>query len=600
MTSVSGLLETGASPRRFGLARPSSSKALAFICVPIALWLVLAPVGGLLLTAFSEDTPYGPGAFTLANFIDAYGAWHVPALLWNSFIFAGGSSVLTLVLGAAVAWTIERTDMPGRETFHILTLLCFALPGLLTTMAWTLILSPNVGWLNELLIRQFGFSSAPFNIYSMGGMVWALSIHYFPLAYLILGPAFRVLDTRMEEAALMSGAGRARVTTRITLPLLRPALLSALMLLFILGLGSFEVPRIVGLPARIHVFTTDIEMAVRSSTPEFGVASALSLTLLVVCVAAVYLYRHLTRNAEAFATITGKGFTPTRISLGVWRWPLCACVGMLFAVGLGLPLFTLVYQSLFKKIAQPFVLSGGAASFANYLFILSYPIFLNAVKTSIIVGALASTSIVILTFLMAWIAQRSKSRFAWLIDLVAFLPLAIPGIIVGASVLLIYLLLPIPIYNTIWILLVAYVTLFMPYGMRFASGGLAQIHKELEEAAQMSGAGQFAIFRRVLAPLCAPVAASAWIYIFVLAVRELGASIMLVGPGTNVLGTVSLTMWDEGGSYGAVCALGIIQIVPLIALVALLRRVERRISRPSGFSGLVGPAQSETRSYEEG
>ena len=586
MASVEGMAPGELQGRRAGGVwfRLTSRHALALICLPIAVWFVVVPLGGLLLTAFSQDTPYGPGAWTLANFVDAYGRWHVPRLLVNSLVFAGGSSLLTLVLGGSVAWLIERTDVPAREVFHTLTLLCFALPGLLTTMAWTLILSPNIGWMNELLIHDFGFPAAVFNIYSMGGMIWALSIHYFPLAYLILGPAFRVLDTRMEEAALMSGAGYGRITARITLPLLRPALLSSVMLLFILGLESFEVPRIVGLPARIHVFTTDIEMAIRASVPQFGVASALSVTLLIVCVACVYLYRRLTQRVEAFATITGKGFTPTRIRLGAWRWPLFACVVLLFAIGLGLPLFTLIYQSLFKKIAQPFVLNGGAVTLANYTFILSYPIFLNAVRTSLAVGALAASAIVVLTFLLAWVAQRSRSRFNWLIDLVAFLPLAIPGIIVGASVLLVYLLLPIPIYNTIWILFVAYVALFMPYGMRFASGGLAQIHRELEEAAQMSGASQLRTFARVLAPLCAPVAASAWIYIFVLAVRELGASIMLVGPGTNVLGTISLTMWDEGGSLGAVCALGIIQIVPLVILVALLRRIERSFSRPSDFS----------------
>jgi iron(III) transport system permease protein len=179
--------------------------------------------------------------------------------------------------------------------------------------------------------------------------------------------------------------------------------------------------------------------------------------------------------------------------------------------------------------------------------------------------------------LLAWIAQRAIPRFGWMVDLLAFLPIAFPSIIVGASILFAYLMLPIPVYNTIWILLIAYLTLYMPYGMRFASGGLVQIHKELEEAAHTSGASYGQVFRRILLPLLIPVALSAWIYIFVLAVRELGASIMLTGPGTHVLGTISLTMWEEGGSYGAVCALGVIQIMPLIAIVAVLRWLEHRI-----------------------
>ncbi|MDB5597177.1 MAG: hypothetical protein JWM36_4138 [Hyphomicrobiales bacterium] len=567
---------------RFGqvrdrLHRISIAKLIAVTGVLLVTWLVLVPLAALLLTAFSEDTIYGPGDFTFQNFVTAYTQWHLLTLFWNSLVFAGGAGILTLIMGGFVAWAVERTDMPGREIFHNLTLLSFALPGLLTTMAWMLILSPNVGWVNSLLRIGFGLESAPLNIYSMTGMIWVLSAHYFPLAYLLLGPAFRSLDVRMEEAAYMSGARQMQIARRVTMPLMKPAILSTLLLLFIRGIESFEVPRLIGNPARIEVFTTDIQAAIRGSTPELGVASALSLTLLAICVVTVYLYRRSTRNAEAFATITGKGYKPTRMKLGVWRWPLVFVIGLLFAFALGLPVATLVWQSLFLKPTLPFMAGAGDMTLSNYRFVFGYPIFADAVTTSVTLGAMAATIIVGLTFLMAWIAQRALPRFGWVLDLLAFLPIAFPSIIVGASILFAYLMLPIPVYNTIWILLIAYLTLFMPYGMRFATGGLMQIHKELEEAAHTSGASYGQTFRRVLLPLLIPVALSAWIYIFVLAVRELGASIMLVGPGTHVLGTISLTMWEEGGSYGAVCALGVIQILPLILIVALLRWLERRV-----------------------
>ena len=580
--SLSGNV-AGASPRslsdRKGFAWLSWSRFIGIAAVLLTVWLLMVPLAGLLLTAFAEDTIYGPGDFTLENFKEAYASSRILLLFWNSFVFAGGGAALTILMGGLVAWAVERTDMPGREIFHGLTLLTFALPGLLTTMAWMLILSPNVGWVNALIKQAFGLTNAPFNIYTMGGMMWIMASHYFPLAYLLLGPAFRSLDVRMEEAALMSGGLQRQVTRRITFPLMRPAILSTLLLLFIRGVESFDIPRLVGKPARIQVFTTDIQDAIRGSHPEVGIASALSLTLLAICVLTVWLYRRSTRNAEAYATITGKGYKPTSFHLGGWRWPICIGISAMFFIALGLPLLTLFWQSLFQKIAQPFVQSGGEMSFHNYAFVLGYPIFLDAVKTSVTLGVMAATFVVLLTFLLAWIAQRALPRFGWMLDVAAFLPIAFPSIIVGASILFAYLLLPIPVYNTIWILLIAYVTLFMPYGMRFASGGLLQIHKELEEAAQTSGASQGQMFRRVLMPLLAPVALSAWIYIFVLAVRELGASIMLVGPGTHVLGSISLTMWEEGGSYGAVCALGMIQIAPLIVIVALLRRLERHMSK---------------------
>jgi iron(III) transport system permease protein len=302
---------------------------------------------------------------------------------------------------------------------------------------------------------------------------------------------------------------------------------------------------------------------------------------------AVYLYRRSVWNAEAFATITGKGYTPTPFRLGRLRWPAAIFIGLLFAVALGLPLFTLGWQSLFARVAQPFLSGAEPVTIANYTFVLSYPIFAEAVRTSVTLGAMAATIIVGLTFVMAWIAQRSTTRYGWLLDLLAFVPIAVPSVIIGASVLFAYLMLPIPVYNTIWILLIAYLTSFLPYGIRFASGGIAQLHKELEEAGKMSGAGHAQIFWRILLPLLAPVAISAWLYIFVLAVRELGASLMLVGPRTHVLGTITLTMWEEGGSYGAVCALGVIQIVPLIAIVALLRTLEKRMSRSTERSAKI-------------
>ncbi len=546
-------------------------------CVLLAAWLVFVPLAALFYTAFAEDTPFGPGAATLGNFIDAYVENHIPLLLYNSAVFAVGTAVMTLLLGALVAWVVERTDAPLRELFHTLALLSFALPGLLTTMAWMLILSPNIGWLNGALRSLFGLSAAPFNIYSMPGMIWALSTHYFPLAYLLMGPAFRVLDIRMEEAAIIAGARTWQVAARVTFPLLRPAILSTVLLLFVRGLESFEVPRLIGVPAHIHVFTSEIQNATRDSPPHFGIAAALGMTLLVVCVAGVYLYRRATAHAEAFATVTGKGYMPTPQRLGVWRWPVALLTTLLFVIALGLPLFTLAWQSLFHNATAPSVAALPMMSADSYRYIFGYPIFLSAVRNSVVLGAMAATVVVALTFVMAWIAQRAAKRYGWILDSLAFIPIAIPSVIVGASILFAYLIIPIPVYNTIWILLIAYVTMYLPYGMRFASGGMVQIHRELEEVAEVAGASPLQIFRRVLLPLLAPVLVAGWLYVFVLAVRELAASIFLSGPGTFVLGPLTLTMWEEGGSYGAVCAMGIVQIVPLVAIVMVMRRLEERV-----------------------
>jgi iron(III) transport system permease protein len=562
------------------------------VCVLLAGWLVFVPLAALLYTAFTEDTGFGPGPASLKNFIEAYSSWHILRLFGNSLIFAAGTALVTLVMGGLVAWAVERTDAPGGPLFHALALLSFAIPGLLTAMAWIFVLSPNIGWVNALMKSAFGLKDAPLSIYTMGGMIWALSSHYFPLAYLALGPALRVLDVRLEEAALVSGARYWQVMPKVTLPLLRPALLSTVLLLFMLAMSSYEVPRLIGRPARIDVFTTEIQQATQSAPPEFGIASALSFTLLFICIVAVFFYRRATRNAEAFATITGKGYMPTRIKLRRWRWPVAIAISLMFAVSLGLPLLTLVWQSFYRNLAQPFIANTGVATLENYRFVLSYPIFVDAVKTSVLLGIMAATVIVALTFIMAWIALRAVPKAGWVLDSLAFTPIAVPHVIIGASVLFAYLMLPIPVYNTIWILLIAYVTMYLPYGMRFSSGGLLQIHKELEEVAEVSGARIRQIFLYILLPLLLPVLLAAWIYVFVLAVRELGASVFLVGPGTHVLGTISLTMWEEGGSYGAVSALGVIQIVPLVMIVAGLRWLELRVQRRAEASAAKARAQN--------
>lgn len=574
--SLTAPLATPSPPNR---RRQLGGPIIAAACLLAAAWFVLIPLAGLLYTAFTEDTGSGPGAFSLANFSEAYTDSHILRLLANSAIYAAGTALLTLVMGGGIAWVVERTDAPGRAIFHGLALLALAIPGLLTTMAWMLTLSPNIGWVNGVLQRAFGFRTAPFDIYSMPGMIWALASHAFPLAYLLLAPALRVLDSRMEEAGIVAGARFRQVALRITLPILRPALLSTLLLLFVGGLASFEVPRLIGKPAHIYVLTTAIQDATTQTPPEFGTASALGMALLGVCVISVLLYRQATRHAEAYATISGKGYVPNRLPLGAWRWPVTAAAGLLFLIALGLPLLTLAWQSCFAGLALPFLPATAPANLANYRFVFRYPIFLEAVRTSVIVGALAASAVIGLSLVMAWISQRSQNRLRWIVDALAFAPIAIPSVIVGASVLFAYLLLPIPVYDTIWILLFAYIALYLPYGMRFAVSGLTQIHRELEEAAEIAGASMPQIFRRILLPILAPVLLSGWLYVFVLSIRELGASIFLVGPGTHVLSTITLTMWEEGDSYGAVCALSIIQIIPLVAIVAALRWIESLFAR---------------------
>ena len=562
------------------LQRASQPNILLIVCVAIGAWLVLVPVAALLVTAFTEDTGMGFGAFTFDNFVEAYASTRILRLFANSVVYALGTAVVTFFIGGFVAWAVERTDAPGRTLFHNLALLSFAVPGLLMAMAWIFVLSPNIGWVNAVAKSAFHLNSAPVNIYTMAGMIWALSSHYFPLAYLAIGPALRALDVRMEEAGLMSGGRYWHVLPKITLPLLRPAILSGLLLLFIMGMSSYEVPRLIGRPARIDVFTTEIQSATvqraagirRRQRAEPDLAADLHRRGLFLSP------RHPQRRSLRHHHRQRLQADPHRAR------PLALAGGGRHRLHVpDRARAAAVHARLAVVLPQPVAAVHGLAVAGDAWRIIASS---SAIRCSSTRCAPASWSppwrrrfVVALTLVMAWMARRSASRFAWLLDALASAPIAIPSVIVGASILFTYLVVPIPIYNTIWILFVAYVTLCLPYGMRFASSGITQIHRELEEAASVSGATLGQIFLRVLFPLILPFLLAAWIYVFVLSVRELGASVFLVGPGTSVLGTVSLTMWEEGGSYGAVAALGVLQILPLLVIVAGLRWLEMRVQR---------------------
>ena len=494
-------------------------------------------------------------------------------------------------MGGVVAFVVERTDAPLGPLFHSLALLSFAIPGLLTAMAWIFVLSPNIGWVNALMKTWFGLSEAPFSIYSMQGMIWALASHYFPLAYLALGPALRVLDVRLEEAALVSGARYWQVMPKITLPLLRPALLSTALLLFMLGMSSYEVPRLIGRPARIDVFTTEIQAATQSAPPEFGIVqrarhdAAADLHRRRVLLPARDPQRRSVRHhhrqglhAEPHQAAEMALAGGDRVAVHVLPGARPAAADAGVAVVLPQPGAAVHRIELARDLGELRV----------HPALSDLPRCGEDQRVARGDGGdhrgRRSPS--------SWRGSRCARRRSrdGCSTSIAFTPIAMPHVIVGAAILFAYLMLPIPVYNTIWILLIAYVTLYLPYGMRFISSGLTQIHKELEEVAEVSGARMRQIFLMILLPLLAPVLLAAWIYVFVLAVRELGASVFLVGPGTHVLGTISLTMWEEGGSYGAVSALGVIQIIPLIMIVAGLRWLELRVQRRSEAAAAKAPA----------
>ena len=554
-----------------------SETLILFGCSFLVFYLAGVPLI-MLLYGSIRSAPIGePGAtYTIQNYIKAYFDREFYLLFWNSLKFAVGTTAISFLIGTYLAWISERTNTPLKKLFVVMALIPFIIPGILSTIAWILLLSPKIGLINLVIKELLGLESAPFNVYSMGGMVWAEAIHLYPLVFLLMSAAFRNMDTSLEEASLSAGSSTFTTFTRITLPLMRPAMVSALLIMFIRGIEAFEVPALIGVPARISVFTTKIFLAIHQFPSDFGLAGSYAVTLLVISTAGVLIYGKITRREERYATVTGKGYRPRVIDLGPWKYVTCASAFFIFFLAVLLPVFVLLWSSFIPYYGVPSRELMAKMTLANYKYILNYPLALTAFKNSFYLSVGSATLVMLLTSVIAWITVKSKLPGRAFLDNMTFIPIAMPGIVLGVSLIWVYLTLPIPIYGTIWVLLLAYITKFMPYGIRAASASMIQINKELEEASLASGGTWFQTFRKVLLPLLMPGFVAGWIYISIIALRELSTSILLYSYNSTVLSIMAFDLW-EGGQYTYVCALGVLMVLLLVVMAFVARKLGAKI-----------------------
>jgi iron(III) transport system permease protein len=564
--------------RRMRLPRVEPQWIVIAVCVALVVWLALVPLAFLLWQSFlTPHTATAPARFTLENYRAAYAGGETARLLANSLEFAVGAAALSFVLGTVFAWINERTNTPFKSLFLALAIIPLVIPTVLFTVAWIFLASPKIGLINLVLQSWSGSDLAFFDIYSLGGMIWVDGLHYSPMAFLMMTAAFRAMDPSLEEAALMSGASLLQVARRITLRLAWPAALAALLILFVRAIESFEVPALLGLPAGIEVYTSAIYQAVNKYPSEVGLASAYAVVLLLIATLAVYAQARLSQQDTRFATVTGKGFRPRRVDIGRWRYLTAALFALYFAVLVLLPFLVLLWSSLQKFYSVP-----SRAALANlgldaYRNVLAHPGFATSVLNSVLLSLGTATFVMLVASVICWIVVRTRMPGRLLLDNLASLPLAVPGLVLGLAVMVCYLGLDIGVYGTLWIMFIAYVTRFMPYGMRTITTSMLQIHKELEESAAMSGASWATTFRRIVVPLLKPGLIAGFIYVVIVAMRELSSSILLYSPGTEV---ISITIWElwQNGQYVELSAAGVMLIAVLFCLVMLAQAAGRRFA----------------------
>ena len=540
------------------------------------IYLAVLPLFMLLLGSFQMEVAPREFVTTLKNYQNAYASQYTYSTFKNSVIFASGSAGLSFLFGTVLAWLVERTNTPLRVVFIPIAVVPLILPGVLESIAWIFLLSPKFGYINVALMSLSGLESAPFNVFSLPGMIWVHSVGQVPLAFLMMVAAFKSMDPALEESAMMSGANTPQTLRRITLRLLMPTSASVLLILFVRTLESFETPALIGIPARIYVYTSEIYLAFNEYPPDYGRGAALAVGLLILSAVGVWLYTRSTREGKRFQTVTGKAFRPRQFDLGPWRWVGFGFLMVYFLVVVLLPFLVMLWASFLPFFATPNLDALQKLSFENYQYLFGFRPFWDAMKNSIILAFMSASAAMVLTSLIAWIVYKSRLPGSWMLDFLAFVPITVPGIVLGMALILLYVAFPIPIYGTIWVLLIAYVTRYIPYGMRTASGAILQIHSELEEAAAASGASWWETFKRVTLPLLRPGIVAGWIYIFIVSFREFSTSVLLATGESRVLSILLFTMFEQG-QVTVVAAIGILMILTLLTIVAVFYKLSGRV-----------------------
>lgn len=525
--------------------------------------LVIMPLAALIYSSFWSGAPRTAGEWTFENWA-SIASGHLWGVLVRTLSIAVCVSVPAVAVGTLLAIIIHRTDFPFKKTVTVLLSLSFYVPSYVTAMAWILLLSPN-GILNGML-KLLPWASDGVSIYSMPGMIWIQILHQIPLAFLLMRGPLNNLDGALEEAARTAGATPLQVLFRVTLPLLAYSLLSAGILILVLSIEDFVISAMIGMPAKVYVLSTQIWMAVQVVPVNYGYAAVIALTLSALTATALLLQRRVSK-AGRMTVVSGKGPRQVALRLGKWKWLAFAFCFLVPALTLVLPTLVLIYVSLIKfYVATPWT---AAYTLRNYEYLLTNPAVRTAFFNTLIVCGVGAAICVVIAFVSAYFTVRAKPRGASVLDFIVNVPFGIPGIVIGLGLIWAYTSVPIPIYGTLIILIVAFVTRFLPYGTEAISGQLVQIDKSMEEVAWVSGSTRLGSLARIILPLSAPAVQSAYMLLFMIFFRELSSAILLYTSGTQVI-SILIFGFFESGDWGLASATSFASMVIIFLVMGLI------------------------------
>jgi iron(III) transport system permease protein len=550
-----------------------------FVTIAVLVYLVVGPLLVLVLGSL-QDTTFGlivqpPIPWTGENYADAVFNSALVDVLWTTFLFTAGSLLFAFVVSFSLSMLIERTDMPLGNLMFVLIVAPSGIPTVILAISWSLMVNPTNGVVNVALRDLFGLtdSTGPFNVYTVPWMILIQGMALVPLTFLLITASLRGMSKTLEDAGRASGAKTSVILRTITIPLLKPAIIGALVYQFVTVVSVLDIPLIVGRPGGISVLSTEIYAASNPvvGLPNNGVASAYGVLLLVLSLAPLYVYNRIIRQSDAYVTVTGKSRMPTPLRLGRWR-PVALIVAFGYvAISFLLPLVVLVWSSLQPYLGAFDLESLGRTTIAAYQSIGDDPLFHRGLWNTFVLGVSGSVIAMAISTAVSWILVRTRSRYVTLLDVLAFMPHAFPGVVIGLATLFLYLLLPIPVYGTIWIIVLAMATQFIGLGTRLTTAGIAQIQVGLEEASFISGGSGWQTTRHVLLPLLRPVIFNGLLVVFLASIQNLTLPLMLGTGDSIVMSTLIYGRWFDGDGPGT-AALGVVLTIVTLVMTLFLRR----------------------------
>ena len=548
---------------------PSTVRMLEWGCLLVVGFIVLYPLFWLLLGSV-KPTPASP-EFTLDAFVAIYEAEYMGEVLRNTAVMSIGVTILSVLIGVPLAWIVGRTDTPFKDYISMIAILPFIMPPVVVAVAWAYLGTPRVGFVN-LFWKWLADTKDPlFDIFTMGGLIFVMALSLAPYVFIFTVTAFKNMDPTLENAAHISGASQWQTTFRITFPLAAPAILSGALLVFIQSLEIFAIPATIGVSGGIYVFATQMWRMMIGIPPNFSHAAAMSIPILLICGLALWGQTKALGRSAKYTTVGGKSFRPRLVALGKWKYVALGFAGTYLLVSAIMPLLTLIYGTFISNRGRPPIPE--FLTFDHIREIITGDggaVILRSIENSLILSFMGATIGIALSAVVAYFVVRSTWRFRGTLDFLALIPVAIPGAVIAIAMLWAYIREPFNLYHTLWIILLAYITRFLPFGVKAVSNSITQIHEELERAAAVSGANWGVVFWKILVPLAMPGIVAGWIILFVSMMRELSASIMLFSSNKEVIGTILIQLYDEG-LFSHVCILSLIIVILSLGSVALVR-----------------------------